>query len=247
MLLSSDRARWIFGAGPDDVDVRAVMDEGQSLLVDLGAHRLGEPVGRIVGVTYLLKFWSALSLRRHRDRPHYLVIDEAHLFSYGPLPKLLAEARKYGVGIVVATQHVGQLTGELGDALESNSGSFICLRAGLQSAARASARLEGWPVGDLVRLPDLVAATTLLRDGVATTPFSMVVDHHDRVRRLERTGQVGTDVAEQVVAASRRRAAAYAELRSPSDERILAALRRPAPDPLEEMFARGRVGSGLDD
>ena len=270
-LLGTEKARWVFGAGPDAVDVRAAMDEGMSLLVDLGAHRLGEPVGRVIGVTYLLKFWAALGLREHPERPHFVIVDEAHLFSYGPLPKLLAEARKFGVGVVIATQHIGQLTGELGDALESNTGSFISLRAGLQSASRASARLEGWPVTELVRLPNLTAAATLIRDGVATAPFSLVVDHHDRMRKLARAGRIGPDVRDQVLAACRSEvAAAYADLTAPTDDRIFAALRRrpeppqppptppgrPAPsrtrDPrdgeqVDDAFDRSRRSSIVDD
>ena len=151
----------------------ATLEAGQSLLIDLGVHRLGEPTGRVIGATYLLKHWAALGQRRDRTKPHIILVDEAHLFSYGALPKLLAEARKFGVGVVVATQHLGQLTGELADAVESNTGHFVSLRTGLQSAQRASVRLGDWPRGELVRLPDLTAATSLTRQGVLTEPFTL--------------------------------------------------------------------------
>lgn len=222
-LLASQDVRSIFGLGPDPVDARATMDEGRSLLVDLGAHRLGEPVGRAIGATYLLKHWAALSDRTRRDVPHVIIVDEAHLFSYGPLPKLLVEARKFGVGVVVATQHLGQLSRELSDALESNTGSFVALRSGLVSAQRASTRLDGWPVADLTRLPDLTAAATLSCDGAMTPPFTLDIDHHARVRRLTRQGRVGEDVAATIEERSRMEAAPYRGL-SPLGDRDLAVL-----------------------
>lgn len=247
-LLVSQDVRSIFGLGPDPVDARATMDGGRSLLVDLGAHRLGEPVGRAIGATYLLKHWAALSDRKRRDVPHVIIVDEAHLFSYGPLPKLLVEARKYGVSVVVATQHLGQLSRELSDALESNTGSFVALRSGLASAQRASTRLDGWPVADLTRLPDLTAAATLSCDGVLTPPFTLDIDHHARVRRLTRKGLVGEDVAATIEERSRAGAAPYRGL-SPMGDRDLAQLlarrpaaearpTRPGPGALDEWLAK---------
>ena len=246
-VISSEEARWIFGAGPDGVDVAEVMSLGHSLLVDLGSHRLGEPTGRAIGATYLLKHWAALGSRRRGDSPHVVLVDEAHLFSYGALPKLLAEARKFGVGVVVATQHVGQLAGELADALESNTGSFLSLRAGIRSATRASVRLEGWPTGELVRLPDLTAAATLSRGGVATAPFTLELDHHTRVRRWTRDSLVGADVAAGVVAASTAAAARYRTLRPLGDDELTARINGAGPvatdaeSELDAWIARQRV------
>jgi hypothetical protein len=247
-IISGERARWIFGAGADGVDVDAALRSRQSLLVDLGTHRLGEPTSRAIGATYLLKHWAALGSRPSRE-PHVVLVDEAHLFSYGALPKLIVEARKFGVGIVVATQHPGQLTGELSNALESNTGSFVSLRAGLHGASRASVRLDGWPASELVRLPDLTAAATLNRGGVVTPPFTLELDHHARVRRWTRAGQVGPHIAEEILTKSRERAAQYVSLRPLGDDELMARVKagdpRPRPDSeLDSWIARQRSSSG---
>ncbi|MEQ7845788.1 hypothetical protein [Nocardioides kribbensis] len=247
-LLSSEAIRWVLGSGPDPIDVAAAMDSGTSLLVDLGAHELGQTAARAIGATYLLKHWGALGERQRKDRLHVLLVDEAHLFSYGPLPKLLAEARKYGVGVVVSTQHLGQLTGELADALESNTGMFISLRAGLQSAQRASTKLMSWPTADLVRLPNGIAAATISRDGVVTEPFSLHVDFHDRTKRLERQGLVGEHIAEQVIDRSHAELARRYQGISPiSDVELARRLQRPKPEPSELdnwLARRARASSG---
>jgi hypothetical protein len=233
-LLSSETIRWILGSGPDPIDIATAMDCGTSLLIDLAAHELGQTAARAIGATYLLKHWAALGERERKDRFHIILVDEAHLFSYGPLPKLLAEARKYGVGVVVATQHLGQLTGELADALESNTGMFISLRSGLQSAQRASTKLMSWPTADLVRLPNGIAAATISRDGVVSAPFSLHVDFHDRMKRLERKGLVGDHIADQITGRSHDELARrYQGLRPISDTALARRLQRPKPEPSE--------------
>lgn len=247
-LLSSDAIRWTLGCGPDAINVADAMDTGTSLLVDLAAHELGPTAARAIGATHLLKHWAALGERRHRDRVHVILVDEAHLFSYGPLPRLLAEARKFGVGVVVATQHLGQLTGELSDALESNTGTFVSLRSGLESAKRASAKLMGWTASELVRLPNGVAASTMSRDGVVTAPFSLEVDFFDRTRRLARQGLVGDHVASQIEALSHENLSGRFRALEPMSDaelvRRLEAVKRP-PNQLDDWISqRSPAGRG---
>ncbi|WP_235019890.1 hypothetical protein, partial [Ruania rhizosphaerae] len=211
-LLSSEAIRWILGCGPDAIDIPSAMDRGESLLIDLGSHELGQTAARAIGAAYLLKHWAALGERKNRDHTHVIIVDEAHLLSYGPLPRLLAEARKFGVAVVVATQHLGQLSPQLADAVESNTGTFVSLRSGLQSAQRASTRLMGWPAQDLVRLPNLTAAASMTRDGLVTAPFSLKVDFHDRGRRSRQLGRVGEHVVAGIESRSRHELAAYSKL-----------------------------------
>lgn len=46
------------------------------------------------------KHWLAMSAMP-TSRPHLLIVDEAQLFGSGILPRMLAEARKFGLGVVI--------------------------------------------------------------------------------------------------------------------------------------------------
>ena len=231
-LVSQRAMRAIVGRPRDAVDVTRLVDEGRTLLVDLAATALGTGSARTLGALWLLKHWVAMGRRADRDRLHVLIVDEAQLYAFGALPAMLAEARKFGIGVVIATQSIEALSPDLRGAVEANVGSFLSFRLGLQTAGRASARLDGWPARELVRLPDLQAAAALTRDGVQLDPFLLTV-----VRAPTDTADGAAQAAavEGRCARQWREAAPHAVV---TDDDVARALRgsdrprRPAPDPL---------------
>ena len=134
---------------------------------------------------WLLKHWLAMSQRRDVTRPHLIVVDEAQLFGAGVLPRMLAEARKFGMGVVMAHQHLEQLSGPLREAALANTSNVIVFRSGPREAQTALMRLGNWPSGPLTRLPRLTAAATLSAESRQTEPFTLVVDHNERVTLAE--------------------------------------------------------------
>lgn len=176
-LVGSKIMREIVGRPHDSVDVGEVMAQEQALLVDLGGPVVGTPSARMLGALWLMKHWVAMGRRADRTKPHVVIVDEAHLMTVGALPAMLAEARKFGVGVVLLSQSIDALAPELQTAIEANVGTHLSFRLGLNTVGRASLRLDGWDPRELVRLPDLTAAATLTRDGVQSDPFLL------RVRR----------------------------------------------------------------
>lgn len=93
---------------------------------------------------WLAKHWAALARRAHPRTPHLLIVDEAHLFASGLLPRLLAEARKFGLGVVLAHQHLEQLTPHLREAALATTSNVVVFRSGPREAATAVTRLGAW-------------------------------------------------------------------------------------------------------
>ena len=87
-LVSRPEMRAILGTGDDAVDVTQVMDERGILLIDLAAPTLGPLSAQLLGEMWLAKHWAALASRADPLQPHLLIIDEAHLFGSGLLPRL---------------------------------------------------------------------------------------------------------------------------------------------------------------
>lgn len=239
-LVSRPEMRAILGTGQDAVDVTQVMDERGILLVDLAAPTLGPLSAQLLGEMWLAKHWAALATRKQTSQPHLLIVDEAHLFGSGLLPRLLAEARKFGVGVVLAHQHLEQLTSHLQQATLATTNNVIVFRSGPREAVAALTRLGTWGGGTLTRLPRLQAAATLSQGSEQSDAFTLIVDHN--TRSAARDGVTAEAVVARVEAQSRQRYADPFRRALPVTlERVqarVAALREQPPRP--EKRATGR-------
>lgn len=195
-LLSSKQIRAITTTGEDAVDVTDLLDQRKLLLVDLASPQLGAPSSQMLGEMWLAKHWAAMARRSDPGRLHLLIVDEAHLFGSGLLPRILAEGRKFGLGAVLAHQNMTQLTSDLQAALESTTSNVISFRTGPREAVSVEQRLGSWPGGSLSRLPRLRAAATLSAGFAQSQPFTLLVDHNARVARGANGSQAETLFAE---------------------------------------------------
>jgi hypothetical protein len=106
-------------------------------------------------------------------KPLYLYVDEVHNFLTPSFADILSEARKYGLSLILAHQHLEQLDEKVRSAIFGNVGTMISFRAGAEDA-RLLAR-EFWPVfdaGDFISLPRYHIYLKLMIDGTTSRPFS---------------------------------------------------------------------------
>jgi len=119
-------ARDVLGQTASSFDLGEVLDGGV-LLARLPKGTLGDDASRLLGSFVVARTWQA-ALERARAGEHArvdaaLYIDEAHNFLHLPYryEEMLAEARGYRLGLVLAHQHLGQLLPELRDAVAANA------------------------------------------------------------------------------------------------------------------------------
>jgi len=180
-FLSNPLMRQITGTGADTVDLTKLIDARELLLVDLASVTLGAGNSVLLGEMWLAKHWAAMTQRSDPSTPHLLIIDEAHLFGAGLLPRLIAEGRKFGIAIVLAHQHLEQLAPALREAAVAATNNIITFRSGPREAITSTTRLGVWPGESLTRLPRLSAAATLSNGYQQSDPFSLMVDHNARI------------------------------------------------------------------
>lgn len=191
-LTSVVQLRKTLGAGANALDFRHTIDTDTVTLIDLASPTIGTSAARIIGTLLLMKLWNAALGRKERDRTHLIVIDEAALFQTNPMPRMLAEARKFGVSLVLSHQHTGQLSREIRDALESNSANFSAFRLSPRDAETAAVRFNDPEMQvSLARLDAFNAVTSLSVDGRQTPPFTL-----ETLRPREQAN--GEDIARQI-------------------------------------------------
>lgn len=102
--------RAALGQTETQIDFRAALDEGHIILVNLsGGTAVYEEDADLVGRLLVRSLFFHAKRRAHTERPFFLYLDECHRYLSGDVPSLLAEARKYGLGAILAHQYLRQL------------------------------------------------------------------------------------------------------------------------------------------
>ncbi|WP_226353022.1 type IV secretory system conjugative DNA transfer family protein [Pseudonocardia sp. ICBG601] len=165
--------------GPSTVDLSAVLDGGGLLLVRLPKAALGEDTVRLVGSLLVAQVWAAALARagqpEHTRRDAAFYIDECHNFLNLPyrLEDMLAESRGFRLSLILAHQHLGQLTPPLRDALLANARNAALFGLSPADAAVLARRtLPELGAHDLARLDGFHAAATLLNAGAPMRAFT---------------------------------------------------------------------------
>ncbi len=173
-LTSVVQLRKTLGAGTNALDFPHTVDTDTVTLIDLATPVIGTAAARIAGTLIMMKLWNAVTARKERTRTHMVIVDEAALFQTNPMPRMLAESRKFGIAMVLCHQHTGQLSAEIRDALEANSANFSAFRLSPADAAAASLRFDREGLQTfLARQDAFQAVTTLSIDGQQTEPFTL--------------------------------------------------------------------------
>jgi hypothetical protein len=104
-------------------------------------------------------------------RPASAIV-EFHSFATEALTSILAEARKYGLALVIAHQYLDQLTDEIRQSVFGNVGNLIAFRVGQSDARILEDELGGAvKMGNLVSLGKHEIYARLLDHGRAMEPF----------------------------------------------------------------------------
>jgi len=176
-FLSDPVLRRVVTEPTKQLHLRAIMDEGRILIVNLARGVVGEDSASLLGAllvtTIGLAAFSRAELRSQDRRPFFVHVDEFQSFTTLSLANMLSELRKYGVGFTIAHQYLDQLEPEIRHAVLGNCGSLIAFRLGADDAWRLSREFAGrFSAIDLTSLPNRSICTKLMVDGEPTRPFS---------------------------------------------------------------------------
>jgi hypothetical protein len=129
-FLLRDFVKAVIGPAESSFHMTDVLNGG-ILLCRLPKGMLGEETSRILGSLIVARTWQAAIARtrtpEHQRKDATLYIDECHNFLTlpGPVGDMLAEARGYRLGLVLAHQDLAQLPAETAAALSANARSKV--------------------------------------------------------------------------------------------------------------------------
>lgn len=196
------RLRLMFGQKRSTFDIHRLMNEGKILLVNLAKGKLTEANARFLGMVLMGMIQSAAMGRVHlpvaQRWPFYLYVDEFQSIATENFVLMLSEARKFGLGLVLANQFLSQIEdSRIVQSIFGNVGTQIAFRVSSADAEILEAQFAPhFDRHDLSNLSNWTACVKTQVAGQVVAPFSL----------RTHISEVGADkaVAERVRAASQK-------------------------------------------
>ncbi|MET8263117.1 type IV secretory system conjugative DNA transfer family protein [Micromonospora arida] len=158
LVLAHPMANSLFGVPATTFSFAEILDGG-IMLARLPKGVIGEDGTRLVGSLLLAGLWQATTARARipeDDRPDaMIVLDECHNFLHLPIgiDDALAEARGLHTSFVLAHQYLGQLSGDMAEAIDANARNKVYFALAPRDAIDQARHLRPYlDDGDLIRL-----------------------------------------------------------------------------------------------
>ncbi|PIR66787.1 MAG: hypothetical protein COU51_02115 [Parcubacteria group bacterium CG10_big_fil_rev_8_21_14_0_10_36_14] len=181
-FISNETMRPIIGQQNSAFNFREAMDSKKIILVNLSKGKIGELNSYLLGLIIVGKILAAAlsraDLSEKERKSFYLYIDEFQNYTTDSISIILSEARKYGLGLIIAHQYIGQLTKggdtSIRDAVFGNAGTMVAFRIGADDAEYLEREFSPvFSARDLINIESRNAYIKLLIDNTASRPFSM--------------------------------------------------------------------------
>jgi hypothetical protein len=187
-FVNDPRINLIFGQPYSTIDFADVVENNKILLINLSKGLLGEANASLLGMMLMAKLNSVFMQRMKnlsrntKLNPFYLYVDEFQNIATENFSILLAEARKFGLGLILANQYMKQVSDhKILDAIIGNVGTIISFRLGIEDAKiMANQYLPHYEAQDISELPNYYAILRTNVEGERTIPcnFKTVLTPH---------------------------------------------------------------------
>jgi hypothetical protein len=156
-LTTYPTSRRMLGQLHSSIDTRRVMDEGHLVLID-GSGCVPDLLKILASLFFIDYHFTCRKRPQHQSKAHFFFADECHLFATDILTKILAEDRKFGLSLFLATQYLTQLSDRILEAILGNVGTLMLLQLGGPDADKLSRWLKPQVTNaDLMNLAELHA------------------------------------------------------------------------------------------
>lgn len=174
--IASPTIRNIIGKPYSTIDLEKIMNEGKILIVNLSQGKLGEDNAALLGAMLITKFQLAamnrVNIPEEERRDFFLYIDEFQNFATQSFIKILSEARKFRLDLLLTNQYIGQLSEEIQKAIFGNVGTLISFGVGAADAQILTKEFsEKYTAADLVNLSNFDVIMKLAVDNETSKPF----------------------------------------------------------------------------
>ena len=175
-FLSSTNIRNTIAHPKSKIRIEDIMNQKKILIADLSTGKLGEDNSALLGAMLITQIQLSAMNRVFQDESErsdfYLYVDEFQNFATEAFIKILSEARKFRLNLIVANQYMAQLDRTIQDAIFGNVGSLMSFVVGNQDAYLLAKEFgPKFPPEDLVKIGKYQIICKLSIDSETQNPF----------------------------------------------------------------------------
>jgi hypothetical protein len=206
--------RRVIGQGRPGFDLNEVVMGNKILLVNLAKGSLGSETSQLFGSLVVSQIWQAIQARITIPdvyrKPMFLYIDEMQDYLHLPtdIGSVLAQSRSYGVGMLLAHQHINQMPPDLRSGVLSNARSRICFQLSHEDAVTMSHSSNVLNAADFQNLNRYHVYAQLVGNGQVmpwasgqTLAPSPIISNADDIRKQsrQRYGRNAADIEAELI------------------------------------------------
>ena len=175
-FVSSPLIRNIISSPRSSVNLESIMSEKKILIANLSQGLIGEDNAALLGAMLItqcqLAAMKKVSVPEKDRADFFLYVDEFQNFATTSFIKILAEARKYRLALLMANQYIGQIPSDVQKAILGNVGSILSFTLGADDAHHLEKEFAGvFTQEDLLGLDRYQIALRLTVNGRASRAF----------------------------------------------------------------------------
>jgi hypothetical protein len=157
---------------PDTLDIPKYVRENKIILVNVSAknNSLKKQERYILGAMIVSQLFNYALGNTITGKPFMLYVDETKNFLTMPLAEMLAQARQYNIGLVLANQFLSQFEDDQ-QAVEGTVGAMIAFEIGLEDASVMRHYMNTFTKEDLLSLGEHKAAVSIRYKKVRQNSF----------------------------------------------------------------------------
>jgi len=175
-FVTSPIIRNVVNTQKSSFSIEQIMNEGKILLVNLSQGKLGEDNATLLGAMLITKIQLAamgrVYISEEERRDFFLYVDEFQNFATESFNKILSEARKYRLNLILANQYIAQIPEEVQKAIFGNCGTMASFVMGSDDAGVFAKEYgEKYTSEDLVSLSRHQVINKVSIDNIVSRPF----------------------------------------------------------------------------
>ncbi|MEM3860664.1 MAG: type IV secretion system DNA-binding domain-containing protein [Candidatus Micrarchaeaceae archaeon] len=176
--------RELIASKKQSIDFMELLSGTPIIIVNLSKSNISETLSSMVGSLIINMLWHA-KLKLNLQSQLFLIIDELQNFSALNLKSMLSEGRKYGISMILATQHLNQIQEDLLESMLGNIASICAFNIGASDSQKLKHLFSPYPGSEdkieylLQNMDRNHILFRTMQDGKHTILTLKTIDHQD--------------------------------------------------------------------